>query len=265
MCLYTQWLSRLPIFSRLKVGDVRLRYLAEALLPKEYWEEEDILLQAAEDGGDLFILVEGTALIIKDGVKVNRLTADADCGSGKVFHFGEEDIVKPRPRDATVRVKSTKAWVLQLTPQDIENQFGSMEELLSEQGMTAESYLQNLIKGQGDRKKERGRNRAIQKRMRSVIDIDMCETAPHRFSERPVYSAKPVVKPKAKPKSKASGKAGDASPRGSPRSKGKARTAPAAAAISPKAEPASSGSGKSGGVLGIGMNGKAMRRMPWNM
>jgi len=141
---YMHHLRAVSLFAKLKSGDPRLRTIIVSLQPVNMWEQEDIICKG-DEGDSLFVLIEGTVGIMtgsKENPKeVARLTADVD--RSRVHYFGELAMLDPtQKRAATVRVKSTSAYVLQITTEIVEQAFGSVDELLASQGLNAQEMLE---------------------------------------------------------------------------------------------------------------------------
>mmetsp|Transcript_39639 Transcript_39639/g.73468 ORF Transcript_39639/g.73468 Transcript_39639/m.73468 type:complete len:1185 (-) Transcript_39639:38-3592(-) len=135
---YVMYLIRVKMFRNLNLHDPRLRNLIIRSQTMEYWVDENIITQG--DVGDcLYILVEGTVSVMVGNKQVASITADID--HDKVHFFGELALLDQAPRGATVKVRSQSASALRVGIEAIEDSFGSLEMLLSEQGFTREELL----------------------------------------------------------------------------------------------------------------------------
>jgi len=138
MATYILYLQRLPMFKNLKDNDTRLKLMISHSQTSEYWKTE-IIIKQGDIGDSLYILVEGTVSIIKNGKQAATLVADID--NDKVHFFGEVALIQSTPRGATVKVKSNVATTLCVQKDVIEEAFGSVEALLEEQGLTKAAVL----------------------------------------------------------------------------------------------------------------------------
>jgi len=85
--------------------------LAEALTEASYKMGKQVISEG-ESGSTFFVLVEGEVVFERDGAEISRLTASRVTG---IAHcFGEEELLRPGPRTATVRVTSPSATFLAL-------------------------------------------------------------------------------------------------------------------------------------------------------
>jgi len=138
MSMFIEHLRSTIVFKKIPNGDTRLRKMVAGMLPRDCWEEEDIIVQGGR-GHSMFILFEGAVKIYINDVEIAFLTSDSDFH--KVHMFGEFSLLDGSPRQATVRVKSTTAVVLEIREDDIVEHFESIEKLLAEQGLTVEEVI----------------------------------------------------------------------------------------------------------------------------
>jgi serine/threonine protein kinase len=87
-----------------------LEAMAEVVTELWYARGEDVITQG-EVGHTFYMLVEGNAIVISDGKEVRKLSASCE---GTTSHFGEMELIEPRPRDASVCITSETAKVLAL-------------------------------------------------------------------------------------------------------------------------------------------------------
>jgi len=93
--------------------------------------ENEVVCTQGEKGDKCFILGEGSVSVVMNEKVVCNLTSDVDIG--KMHHFGELSLIARCPRAATVLVSSDQASLLFVEQRDIENYFGSIEDLLKMQ------------------------------------------------------------------------------------------------------------------------------------
>merc|ERR1712100_147801 len=136
---YIMYLQRVLLFRKIKTTDPRLKTLIMASQPLELWNEEDIIVQG-EHGDCMFILMEGLVNIWVNDKQVAQQLADLD--HDKVHFFGELSIIDQGPRLATVKVASASVTVLKVDLHAVNTAFGSLQELLEEQGLDMTSALE---------------------------------------------------------------------------------------------------------------------------
>merc|ERR1712032_186277 len=135
---YINHLLQLTIFKKLSKHDPRFWQMVSSLVPSEFWEGEDVILQG-DSGNSLFVLVEGTVTVLIDGLEVGCLTADVD--RNKVHYFGELAFLKGGVRRAAVRMRSETGTLLEITAEIVNKAFGSIHQLLVDQGETSASII----------------------------------------------------------------------------------------------------------------------------
>jgi len=124
-------LHKSKMFNNLNPEDPRLRSLMMACDTKECWNKEVVIEQNSE-GDSFYILMEGSVQIEVDGKVLATQSADLD--HSQVYYFGdlaklEGDIAK---RHATVRISSEAANIVNVSTEHINEAFGSLSNLLSE-------------------------------------------------------------------------------------------------------------------------------------
>eukprot|EP00747_Dinoflagellata_sp_TGD_P031714 gnl/TRDRNA2_/TRDRNA2_135503_c0_seq2.p1 gnl/TRDRNA2_/TRDRNA2_135503_c0~~gnl/TRDRNA2_/TRDRNA2_135503_c0_seq2.p1 ORF type:complete len:830 (-),score=184.55 gnl/TRDRNA2_/TRDRNA2_135503_c0_seq2:16-2505(-) len=86
-----------------------LRTVAEAITEVPVKLGEDVITQG-EDATTCFVLLDGEVVMLRDGAEVFRLAACDETKRNCLF--GEEELLRPAPRSATVKVVSESAVVL---------------------------------------------------------------------------------------------------------------------------------------------------------
>jgi len=122
---YTRVLRGVNIFKGLYHEE--LRALAATLTEVSYKCGEDIITQG-EVGDTCFVLVEGEVVVLMNGAEMDRRRASR--AESKAELFGEEELLRPSPRVATVRVISESASVLALDKVTFELVLEPLSEIL---------------------------------------------------------------------------------------------------------------------------------------
>lgn len=135
---YIDHLLQLTIFKKLSKSDPRFWKMVGSLVQTEFWEGEDVIVQG-DSGTSLFVLIEGTVTVSVNDKEVACLTADVD--RRKVHYFGELAFLEGGKRRATVRMFSESGTLLEITAEIVNDAFGSVYQLLADQGETAASIL----------------------------------------------------------------------------------------------------------------------------
>lgn len=104
-----------------------LRALASTVTEVSYARGEDIIRQG-EIGDTCFVLVEGEVVVLLDTAEMDRRKASR--AESKAELFGEEELLRPSPRVATVRVISESASVLALDKVTFEIVLEPLSEIL---------------------------------------------------------------------------------------------------------------------------------------
>jgi len=102
--------------------------LAEGLVEMHFTQGEQIYEQG-EVGRTLYILYEGEAVVIKDGIETDKLCASREIGSA--HFFGEQALFADAIQSATVKVSSNAAKILALDRNTFNCMLGPFEELTS--------------------------------------------------------------------------------------------------------------------------------------
>jgi len=124
---YVEALRRVQMFSSLYHQE--LRALAEAVTEVSYRQGEDILQQGTVSS-TFFILLDGKAAVLRDGEHVHYFTASRE--EETADFFGEEELLRPGLRIATVRVISETATVLALDKASFDLILQPLDELIRE-------------------------------------------------------------------------------------------------------------------------------------
>lgn len=101
--------------------------LARALVDVHYDKDEAIITQG-ENGSTFYILYEGEVAVILDGDESTRL--EANSSKKEVQVFGERALLTNEPRNATVKVTSTKAKAFALSRADFDALLGPLKDVL---------------------------------------------------------------------------------------------------------------------------------------
>jgi len=106
---YVAVLRGVELFNGLRQEE--LSVLAEVLTEISYDRGEDVITQG-DMGCTFFVLADGEAVVLCDGVNVRTLVASRE--QRTVSSFGDMELVRPQRRIATIRVTSEVATVLAL-------------------------------------------------------------------------------------------------------------------------------------------------------
>lgn len=137
--VYIMCLVKVPIFKKLKSHDTRLRALVIQCTTHEYWHD-DCIVEQGDEIDSFYALMEGSVQVEVAKKVVAKLTADID--NSKVHYFGDIAILDGRSyRQASVRVTSTAATGLCVPVAAIVQVFGSLDQLLKEQGLDASKLM----------------------------------------------------------------------------------------------------------------------------
>lgn len=151
-CLQVRLLQHMESLKNLKVFSglyqEELKALAEACTETTFCKGEDVMTQG-EASDTAFVLVDGEAQVLIDGEERDRRRI-ASSAKGISDIFGEEEILRPGPRLATVRIVSETATLLALDKPTFDLILEPLDQLLldiAEKGSQRMGLIQSASSG----------------------------------------------------------------------------------------------------------------------